>query len=783
MNLTLCDGKVPQQLMTFLTIRTKDEDIRRRCQNIIVASLILLIATTLLFGISLIDELASTIVLPLVVAMVTQPLVVILARRGFVFPAAALLLVALLGCIGLYEYVIGGQFPFSLLVVPVLVAATTLPARIAAAVSAVLVLAHVSLALMPADALALPIRPIVDGALVIPAITSMILIVFNAFATDQASAASRLISRAIENSPSLEQQIEERTLQIVVERQAVKEQIAEREQAEEALRQEKSRVQLLQEVVVAANKSESLEEAVQICLHRICEHMDWLAGHVYLATRETNGDLTAMVLWHVEHSRRFGSTPSRAELGRLAAGGGLLARVLDSGKPDWIADILEEPDFKQAHRAESLGVRGLFAFPVRIRAEIVAIVEFFSDRPVEPDRALLSSVRHIGTQLGRVIERSRSAEALRSSEEALKQANVELRAGLLALEQRTREITLLSKMGEKLRMCHTADEAYRVAAEAAMDLFAGAPGGIWMLQPDHGIVERVTTWGASLEGRRVFAVEECLALGSAGIHTHNDPEISEVCRHLSINPPAGAICVPLIAQNQSEMLGLLHMQLQVGSSVVRMDDDGISQREATQQWLNSIRELASTVAEQVALSLTNLRLQESLRLQAIRDPLTGIYNRRYMQEALDGEIRRVERTGQSLSLIMLDLDHFKQVNDTYGHPAGDTLLRKLAEVIQHQIRAEDIACRYGGEEFAIIMPNSSLDSARRCAERIREELRSLSVEHKGQALGQITLSLGVASYPDHGPTSEALVQSADAALYRAKRGGRDQVVLSDVAIW
>jgi diguanylate cyclase (GGDEF)-like protein len=154
-----------------------------------------------------------------------------------------------------------------------------------------------------------------------------------------------------------------------------------------------------------------------------------------------------------------------------------------------------------------------------------------------------------------------------------------------------------------------------------------------------------------------------------------------------------------------------------------------------------------------------------------------------MQEALDREVKRVGRTGQPLSLIMLDIDHFKSVNDTYGHPAGDTLLRTLAEVVQRQIRAEDVACRYGGEEFAIILPNSPLDSARRCAERIREELRSLTVEHKGQSLGRITLSLGVASFPEHGPTAEALVQAADAALYQAKRGGRDQVVLSDVAAW
>lgn len=766
--------------MTLLTIRTKDEDVRRRSRNIIVASLMLLIATVLLFGISLIDELPTTVVLPLVVAMVSQPLVVILARRGITLPAAGLLQVALLACVGLYQIVIGGQFPFSLLVVPVLVASTTFPARIATAISLGLVLAHVTLALLPAGLLNLPIRPVFDGGLLVPAIITMLLALFDAFATDQATAASRVLSRAVENSPTLDQQIEQRTYQIVVERQAVKDQIAERERAEEALRQEKARVQLLQEVVVAANEAESLEEAVQMCLHRICEHTDWLAGHVYLASPETGGDLMPMALWHVEHPKRFGTTPSRAELGRLVAGAGLLNDVLDTGKPAWIVDVLQQPDFKQAHRAEALGVRGLFAFPIKIRAEIVAVAEFFSDQAVEPDRALLTGVSHMGTQLGRVIERTRAAEALRSSEEALKQANVELRAGLKALEQKTREITLLSKMAEQLRVCHTSDEAYRVVAAAALDLFGGTPGGLWMLQPEPNLVERVTAWGATLEGQRVFSIDECIALRSDAISTHNDPEVSEVCRHLSVNPPAGAICVPLVAQ--SETLGLLHLQVGAEATPLNGDEPG-RQRAATRAWLDAVRELAIAVAEQVALSLTNLRLQESLRLQAIRDPLTGIYNRRYMQEALDREIKRVGRTGQSLSLIMMDIDHFKSVNDTYGHPAGDTLLRKLAEVVQGQIRAEDVACRYGGEEFAIILPNSSLDSARRCAERIREELRGLTVEHRGQALGRITLSLGVAGFPEHGPTAEALVQAADTALYQAKRGGRDQVVMSDVATW
>ncbi len=173
------------------------------------------------------------------------------------------------------------------------------------------------------------------------------------------------------------------------------------------------------------------------------------------------------------------------------------------------------------------------------------------------------------------------------------------------------------------------------------------------------------------------------------------------------------------------------------------------------------------------------RLQVALREQAIRDALTGLYNRRYLDETLEREISRARREGAPLSLVMLDIDHFKRVNDTYGHQLGDKALRMLARTLQEDIRAEDVACRYGGEEFLILLPNMPLEAALSKAEAWRCAVEAALLEHDGRAIG-LTISLGVAAYPEHGRTPDELTRNADLALYRAKREGRNQLAVMPV---
>jgi diguanylate cyclase (GGDEF)-like protein len=175
------------------------------------------------------------------------------------------------------------------------------------------------------------------------------------------------------------------------------------------------------------------------------------------------------------------------------------------------------------------------------------------------------------------------------------------------------------------------------------------------------------------------------------------------------------------------------------------------------------------------MALSNLKLHETLRSQSIRDPLTNLFNRRFMEESLELELRRAARNQRPLGVIMLDLDRFKHFNDTFGHEAGDTLLRELGVLLQTNIRAEDIACRYGGEEFTLILPEGSSEVIRQRAEALREAIKNLEVLHRGKPIGRITASLGVAIFPEHGRSGLDLLHAADAALYQSKDAGGDHV--------
>jgi len=172
-------------------------------------------------------------------------------------------------------------------------------------------------------------------------------------------------------------------------------------------------------------------------------------------------------------------------------------------------------------------------------------------------------------------------------------------------------------------------------------------------------------------------------------------------------------------------------------------------------------------------------LMQTLHSRALRDSLTGLYNRRYMEVSLSQQLHRARRHGTPLGLIMLDVDHFKRFNDQFGHAAGDRILRKLGSLLANQFRGEDVVCRYGGDEFLIILSDASLDSVQQAAERLRAEIRHMNIEHDRQVLGPPTLSLGVVVFPNHGSTAEVLLRNADAALYRAKACGRDQAVVGE----
>ena len=237
------------------------------------------------------------------------------------------------------------------------------------------------------------------------------------------------------------------------------------------------------------------------------------------------------------------------------------------------------------------------------------------------------------------------------------------------------------------------------------------------------------------------------------------------CRHLPPQYPGNYLCLPLLAQG--ETLGMLHVR-----------DLG----DLTPEQAKLLQTLAVTVGDHISLALANIRLRETLRHQVVHDVLTGLYNRRYLEETLEREIYRGRRKGAPLGLIMLDLDCFKHFNDTYGHEAGDHLLRTLGKFLAERVRREDVACRYGGEEFVLILAEASQEIVQQRAEEIRREFSKLQVMHRGQMLESVTVSLGVAMFPDHGATGRDVLRATDDAMYRAKSQGRNRVVVADSSV-
>ncbi len=352
---------------------------------------------------------------------------------------------------------------------------------------------------------------------------------------------------------------------------------------------------------------------------------------------------------------------------------------------------------------------------------------------------------------------------------ALEHAHAKLTGWVTELEQRTRQITLLSDMGDLLQSCRTPAEAYIVIRQCGRTLFPAGAGMLGVLDVSRRLVEVVAVWGEDPVGERLFAPEMCWALRRGRVHRVEIPRSGLLCPHVDSTLATGSLCVPMMAQG--EPLGLLHLQ---GGPF------GSGQPPGSPQPLQGApQDFAVSAAEHIALALANLKLQETLRSQAIHDPLTGLFNRRYMEECLVREVHRAERSQRPLGVIMFDIDHFKRLNDTCGHEAGDAALRELGALLTANLRGGDVACRYGGEEFVIVLPEASLDATRRRAEQLWQAVKRLPVSHRGQSLGPILLSLGVAAFPRHGATGEALLRAADAALYRAKNEGRDRVIVAE----
>jgi diguanylate cyclase (GGDEF)-like protein len=331
------------------------------------------------------------------------------------------------------------------------------------------------------------------------------------------------------------------------------------------------------------------------------------------------------------------------------------------------------------------------------------------------------------------------------------------------LAARDREMALLGQLGDLLAACTRLDEAYAVIARIVNALLPQDDGALYLAGAGKAF-ERAVVWGAGAAALPLsFGWEHCWAVRRGHEHSAAREGGAGVrCGHSAGALERDEVCLPLVAQG--EVLAVMCFRLRAAP------DPG--QASSAKGWL------AAAASEPVAMALANLRLRETLQNESIRDPLTGLFNRRFMEEAFVKELSRARREKRPVGVMLLDVDHFKRFNDTFGHAAGDLLLKAVGKLLGGSFRQEDIACRFGGEEFVVVLPGASLEDTARRAEQLRQGTAALQLAHQGTALGAVTASIGVAAFPLHGASGEALLAVADAALYRAKGEGRNRVVVT-----
>lgn len=322
------------------------------------------------------------------------------------------------------------------------------------------------------------------------------------------------------------------------------------------------------------------------------------------------------------------------------------------------------------------------------------------------------------------------------------------------------QIEVLFKMTDMLQSALGHADANSVLRATASSLLPGFGGALYVFNNSGDRLELSASWNwqDSAPPSEIISPSDCWALKRGKAHLNYGGDNSLCCDH-----HAGSLVtmeIPMVARG--EIYGLLLVE--------RSGEDASSQ-------LCGIASVAAALADGMSLSLSNLALREQLRTQALRDALTGLYNRRYMEDALERCADQANRNGSPLSIVMIDLDNFKKLNDEYGHAMGDAVLADVASSILGAIRPCDVACRYGGEELVVLLPDASLKTAVARAEVLRSRIERLSERHGVP----ISASLGVSTMPETSNAKDCM-SDADSALYRAKQEGRNRVVGASLTI-
>jgi len=459
--------------------------------------------------------------------------------------------------------------------------------------------------------------------------------------------------------------------------------------------------------------------------------------------------------WLVEHSRptvALRRSDKAAAEARVASGRG--KAIVDQIRAVMAQFVLEEENRHRARHAKSEAaastaawitiVGPLLAFAVTLALSLGVALQVA--RALE--RLVAVAARLAGGEPGQraVVERSDEVGALARAFNAMAEK----------LDARAAQNEGLGDLGQMLQASLSTEEACKVFASLAPKLLRASAGSVTLFNASRNQLSPLSTWGVDGAEPEPFAPEDCWALRRGRTHlprAGNDFR----CPHLADYGWDNAVCVPMIAQGDT-----------VGVLTLRPDD----------AYPPELVSVAEVLGERFGLTVANLRLRDRLRDQSIRDPLTGLFNRRYLEETLTRELNRAERKSSPLGVLVVDIDHFKRLNDTHGHDAGDAALAEVGRLLARSFRSSDITCRYGGEEFVVVLPEAARDFTIARAESLRQAVKELRAASQGRPAQAISVSIGVAHFPDDGRTPEALIRAADVALYAAKAQGRDRVVVA-----
>lgn len=348
------------------------------------------------------------------------------------------------------------------------------------------------------------------------------------------------------------------------------------------------------------------------------------------------------------------------------------------------------------------------------------------------------------------------------AEEQLTRANIELKNRADELERQAGEMQLFRRLGSGLRACADSPEAEAVIGKVLMSAFPHCSGAVYTMNNSRNLLHPTNSWGARADFRP-FAPDDCCALRLGHVHVADGTQLVD-CAHARHPEQKFYVCAPLIAQG--ELLGTIFIQAKSLSDLGNVE------------LVSDAPKLLQAIAERSSIALAGLKLRQELREAAIRDPLTGLFNRRYMEETLPRELARCARNNMPLTVLMADIDHFKSFNDEHGHDAGDLVLKQTGLLLKSFLRAEDIVCRIGGEEFLVILPGLDLECSIRRANELRVQFGSMRVSHRGVVMAPVTLSIGIANTAENGTSMDELLLAADHHLYAAKNSGRNNVCYS-----